>query len=271
MFRYTKRVWPTVEKKKEEKEKNHFQNFQMDESPSVWASGSRGTTRLLQHPTSTSTPPSVLPYLTPARSTFNTSRKICISQQNNTNIQSKRPSNGRSAGETSSNPQPPNLQTKNLPVKVQTQKNKQKKDSRAAPANHKTPFKALSNPSAGGALGMCGGGVKWAIITFHSSRFNESSHGEHRDALEWSLDEQREERAEVWFYCVGWTQAEEPRPPLIRSRPPEGDHQRLSNLYKPSGHLQCELSKLASDRKEGKKNHKQKNRSTFKHFTHFAF
>lgn len=35
MFRYTKRVWPTVEKKKEEKEKNHFQNFQMDESPSV--------------------------------------------------------------------------------------------------------------------------------------------------------------------------------------------------------------------------------------------
>lgn len=133
-------------REKERKKKNHFQNFQMDESPSV-RGGHQAATRLLQHPTSTSTPPSVLPYLTPARSPFNTSRKICISQQNNTKIQRKRPSNGRSAGETSSNPQPPNLQTKNLqtknlPIKVQMQKKQtKKKDSRAAPANHKTPLK----------------------------------------------------------------------------------------------------------------------------------
>lgn len=130
MFRYTKRVWPTVEKKKEEKEKNHFQNFQMDESPSVRGGWQPWDHHAAPTSTSTSTPPSVLPYLTPARSTFNTSRKICISQQKqykNTKKKTLQRSERRPNFLEPSTSKPPNLRTKNLPVKVQTQKNKQKK------------------------------------------------------------------------------------------------------------------------------------------------
>lgn len=189
MFRYTKRVWPTVEKKKGRK-KITFKISKWTRVPQ-WGAATRrppGCSNIQHpHPLPRLSSPTWLQLVllsTPhAKSAFP-----------NKTIQKYKEKDPPTVGAPAKLPRTLNLQTskpktfkpKTFLSKYKRKKNKQKKDSRAAPANHKTPLKHFLIHLRGEWGG--GGGVNWAIITFHSSRFNESSHGEHRDALEWSLD-----------------------------------------------------------------------------------
>lgn len=130
MFRYTKRVWPTVEKKKEEKEKKSLSKF-----PNGRESLSEGGRQPWDHqaaPTSNIHIHSpVCPPLLDSSSFYlqhlTQNLHFPTKQYKNTKKKTLQRSERRPNFLEPSTSKPPNLRTKNLPVKVQTQKNKQKK------------------------------------------------------------------------------------------------------------------------------------------------
>lgn len=179
MFRYTKRVWPTVEKKKGRKKKSLSKFPNGEESLSegrLAAVGPPGCSNI-QHPHwlprlfFPTWLELILPSTPHAKSAF--PNKTYKNTKKKTLQRSERQRNFL---------EPSTFKPKTCLSKYKCKKTNKKRLGLLQPITRR-PLKHFLIHLREGM-----GGVNWAIITFHSSRFNESSHGEYRDALEWSLD-----------------------------------------------------------------------------------